>query len=125
MEQRKILKEDMKLNEIMPQPNLIVYMKNYVMVTINTKKYGVIAIISDISGTEEYPETLKYQWSDINLYEFIQRKMRFHKGSTIRRVVSYNSDDYVIFDMDKEVVRVTKEDIAKKFGTTPEYLEII
>lgn len=115
----------MKLNEIMPQPNLIVYMKNYVMVTINTKKYGVIAIISDISGTEEYPETLKYQWSDINLYEFIQRKMRFHKGSTIRRVVSYNSDDYVIFDMDKEVVRVTKEDIAKKFGTTPEYLEII
>lgn len=115
----------MKLNEIMPQPNLIVYMKNYVMVTINTEKYGVIAIISDISGTEDYPETLKYQWSDTNLYEFIQKHMCFHEGSTIRKVVSYNSKDYVIFDKDEETIRVTKEDIAKKFGTTPEYLEII
>lgn len=115
----------MKLNEIMPQPNLIVYMENYVMVTINTEKYGVIAIISDISGKEKYPETLKYQWSDISLYEFIKRRMGFYKGSTIRSVVSYDSEDYVIFDMDKETVRVTKEDIAKKFGTTPEYLEII
>lgn len=114
----------MKLNEIMPQPNLIVYMKNYVMVTVSSKKHGVVAVIVDVSG-KEFPEVLKYQWSDVNLYEFIQNKMCFHEGIIIQKVVSYNSDDYVIFDMDKEVVKVTKEDLAKMFGTMPEYLEII
>lgn len=116
----------MKLTEIMPQPNLIVYMKDYTMITISTVQYGVVAVIVDISGKEKYPETLKYQWaSDISLYELINKPFLLKGDRTITKVASYNDKDYIIFDIDKEIVKVTKKEIAEKFGTTPEYLEIV
>ena len=63
----------MNPTEIIPQPNLIVYMKDYTMVTVNSAQYGVIAVIVDISGKEKYPETLKFQWAltFMNLLESI------------------------------------------------------
>lgn len=53
----------MNPTEIIPQPNLIVYMKDYTMVTVNSAQYGIVAVIVDISGKEKYPETLKFQWA--------------------------------------------------------------
>lgn len=101
-------------------------MKDYTMVTINTEKYGVIAVISDISGRFKYPETLKFQWMlGTSLYEFVKKYLYFKGDSTITKVASYNDSDYIIFDRDKEIVKVTKEEIAEKFGTIPEYLEIV
>lgn len=115
----------MNPTEIIPQPNLIVYMKDYTMVTVNSAQYGVIAVIVDISGKEKYPETLKFQWAlGTNLYEFVRKHLYFKGDSTITKVASYNDSDYIIFDRDKEIVKVTKEEIAEKFGTIPEYLEI-
>ena len=116
----------MMLTEIMSQPNLIVYMKDYTMITISSVQYGVIAVIVDISGKEKYPETLKCQWdTDISLYEFIKQPFLLKGNKTITKVASYNDKDYIIFDIDKEIMKVTKKEIAEKFGTTPEYLEIV
>lgn len=108
-----------KLDEIMPQANLVVYMQNYTMVTVDSSELGTIAIIiSHRTGNVD-----KFIWKNISIIDFVRY---FLPGNAIiNTIVSYNDENYIIYDKEKFVVEVTKKEIAEKFNTTVDYLKIV
>lgn len=111
----------MKLSEIMPQANLVVYMKNHTMVTINSYNQYIIAVIS----SHKEAKIRKYIWKDQNILEFLNSHSWDFQGEIIDVIVSYNSDNCVLYDRKEQIVSVSKKEIAEKFGTTEDLLIIL
>lgn len=115
----------MKPNKILPEANLVIYLKNHIITTINSKNYGIIAVINGIT-TNNTINSSKMIWTEVDLQSFID-KMCFSLSwdTVIYKVLSYNGDDFILYDREKELIKVTKKEVAKKFGTLEDYIEII
>lgn len=115
----------MKPNKILPKANLVIYLKNHIITTINSKNYGIIAVINGIT-TNNTINSSKMIWTEVDLQSFID-KICFSLSwdTVIYKVLSYNGDDLILYDREKELIKVTKKEVAEKFGTLEDYIEIL
>ena len=110
----------MKPEEIKAQPNLIIYTSNYILVTISCGD-KIVAVCLDGSVTHPIPTKI-YWFHEMNLADFVKK---YFPVERVNFVGNYNNvDNYTLFDRSEETLRINKQQIAEKFGVTPEYLEI-
>lgn len=115
----------MKPNKILPEANLVIYLKNHIITTINSKNYGIIAVINGIT-TNNTINSSKMIWTEIDLQSFIDKMcLSLSWDTVIYKVLSYNEDGFILYDREKELIKVTKKEVAEKFGTSEDYIEII
>lgn len=119
------LQSNMTPNKIFPQPNLLIYLNKHVIVTINSVNYGVVAVVTGMNGNQM--QTEKFVWKDEDLQSFVNSmRLNIAGDTTISTVLSYNDgDSFSLYDRSKELVKLTKREIAEKFGIIEECLEII
>lgn len=112
-------------NKILPQANLIIYLDNHVITTLESKR-GIIAVITGLTAGDNNLSTSKFLWKNKDLQSFINGlAFNLSFDTTISAITSYNHEDYVLYDRKSEMVKVTRKEIAEKFGTSEEFLEIV
>mgnify|MGYP003186022223 CR=1 FL=1 len=119
-------------NKIFPRPNLVIYLPHQVIVTVQSKEPGVVAIINFVNKIKdrEYVDVLKFSWNeDEDLQTFVNR-LRFNLTGdlTINTVLAYTrneGEEFILYSRERDAVKLTKKEIAEKFGTSEEYLEIV
>lgn len=108
----------MKLNEIYPQPNLVIRTAHNIIVTINDKNRGLTVIFVGLAGSSiGYNDT--FIWEDIDLKTFLEEVLHLDTSKPsgkVERVISYNSSgNQVLYECDPPL-EITKKQIAEKFG---------
>jgi hypothetical protein len=80
----------MKPNKILPKANLVIYLKNHIITTINSKNYGIITIINGIT-TNNTIDSFKMIWNECDLQSFINKlSLSLSWDTIIYKVLSYN-----------------------------------
>lgn len=112
-------------SEILPQPNLVIFLPNYVIVTIKSIVYGIVAVVNGVRG--DAVTTEKFQWKDGSLQTFINHLCWDLEGDlTISTVLSYNNDsEFVLYSRRREMVTLTKKEIAERLGIPESNLKIV
>lgn len=108
----------MELNEIYPQPNLVIQTAHNILVTIKSNNDKIRVIIVGLGGsTIGYNDT--FIWEDEDLKTFLEEALLLktsRPSGKVLRVTSYNSSDNQILYECKPPLEITKEQIAKKLG---------
>lgn len=119
-------------NKIFPRPNLVIYLPHQVIVTVQSEELGVVAIINFVNKIKdrEYVDVLKFTWDkDEDLQTFVN-SLRFNLAGdlTIKTVLTYTrneGEEFILYSRERDTVKLTKKEIAEKFGTTEEFIEIV
>lgn len=119
-------------NKIFPRPNLVIYLPQHTIVTVKSNELGIVAIINSVGkiGDKEFVEVLKFSWEEGEDLQTFVNHLRFNLigDLTIQTILSYThneDEEFILYSRERDSVKLTKKEIAEKFGTSEEYLEIV
>lgn len=108
----------MKLKEIYPEPNMLIYASDYIIVTISDYNNDLVAII--IGNSKKTAGIVnKHLWRrDANLKTLINETFEFSGANvSVTAVVTYNhKKEYLLYMYKSDPHMVSKQSIADKLG---------